>query len=110
MGDTSGTNPTDTSVATYEGIAEALPRRTFERRPGTVTLVIADLNAPRVSVDMDGFAINPPKWANLPFTNGGIIFWPLTDENYLAGNFYGLEHEEAYTEAYTGAFGATRDN
>ena len=50
MGDTSGTNPTGTGAATWEGIAEAVSLRTFERRLGTATLVIADFSAPRVSV------------------------------------------------------------
>ena len=116
MGDTSGANPTGTGVATWEGIAEAVSLRTFERRIGTATLVIADLTAPRVSVDIDvdNFAINPPEWANLPLTNGGFTFGTLADDNYVAGNFHGLRHEEAYgvfdTESYTGAFGAKRDN
>ena len=116
MGDTSGTNPMGTGVATWEGVAEAVSLRTFERRLGTTTLVIADLVDPRVSVDIDvdGFAVNPPEWANLPLTNGGFTFGTLADDNYVAGNFHGLDHEEAYgvfdTEAYTGAFGAKRDN
>ena len=116
MGDTTGTNPTGTGVATWEGIAEAASLRTFERRQGTATLVIADLSDPRVSVDIDvdGFAINPAGWANLPLANGGFTFGTVADGNYLAGNFHGMEHEEAYgvfdTEAYTGAFGAKRDN
>ena len=116
MGDTSGANPTGTGAATWEGIAEAVSLRTFERRLGTASLVIADLSDPRVSIDIDvdGFAVNPPEWANLPLTNGGFTFGTLADDNYVAGNFHGLDHEEAYgvfdTEAYTGAFGAKRDN
>ena len=61
-----------------------------------------------------GFAVNPPEWANLPLTNGSFTFGTLADDNYVAGNFHGLDHEEAYgvfdTESYTGAFGAKRDN
>ena len=119
MGDTTGINPTGVGVATWEGIAEAASLRTFERRLGTATLVIADLadlSDPRVSVDIDvdGFSINLPDWAGLPLTNGGFTFGAVADGNYLAGNFHGPGHEEAYgvfdTEAYTGAFGAKRDN
>ena len=119
MGDATGTNPTGTGVATWEGIAEAASPRTFERRQGTATLVISDLSDPRVSVDIDvdGFAINSSDWVNLPLTNGFFTFPPsgtVADGNYLAGNFHGSGHEEAYgvfdTEAYTGAFGAKRDN
>ena len=116
MGDTSGTSPMGTGVATWEGVAEAVSLRTFERRLGTGTLVIANLVDPRVSVDIDvdGFAINPPEWANLPLPNGGFTFGTLADDSYVAGNFHGMDHEEAYgvfdTEAYTGAFGAKRDN
>ena len=116
MGDTSGNNPMGTGVATWEGVAEAVSLRTFERRLGTATLVIADLADPHVSVDIDvdGFSVNPPEWANMPLTNGGFTFGTLADDNYVAGNFHGLDHEEAYgvfdTEAYTGAFGAKRDN
>ena len=116
MGNTTGRNPSGVGVATWEGIAEAAALRTFERRLGTATLVIADLSDPRLSVDIDvdGFAINLPGWANLPLANGGFTFGTVADGNYLAGNFHGSGHEEAYgvfdTEAYTGAFGAKRDN
>ena len=119
MGNTTGTNPSGVGVATWEGIAEAASLRTFERRLGTATLVIANLSDPRLSVDIDvdGFAINSSDWANLPLTNGSFTFPPsgtVADGNYLAGNFHGSGHEEAYgvfdTEAYTGAFGAKRDN
>ena len=119
MGNTTGRNPSGVGVATWEGIAEAASLRTFERRQGTATLVIADLSDPRLSVDIDvdGFAINSSDWANLPLTNGSFTFPPsgtVADGNYLAGNFHGSGHEEAYgvfdTEAYTGAFGAKRDN
>ena len=119
MGNTTGTNPSGVGVATWEGIAEAASLRTFERRQGTATLVIADLSNPRLSVDIDvdGFAINSSDWANLPLTDGSFTFPPsgtVADGNYLAGNFHGSGHEEAYgvfdTEAYTGAFGAKRDN
>ena len=119
MGNTTGTNPSGGGIATWEGIAEAASLRTFERRLGTATLVIADLSDPRLSVDIDvdGFAINSSDWANLPLTDGSFTFPPsgtVADGNYLAGNFHGSGHEEAYgvfdTEAYTGAFGAKRDN
>ena len=116
MGNTTGTNPSGVGVATWEGIAEAAALRTFERRLGTATLVIADLSDPRLSVDIDvdGFAINLPGWANLLLTNGGFTSGTVAAGNYLAGNFHGSGHEEAYgvfdTEAYTGAFGAKRDN
>ena len=116
MGNTTGRNPSGVGVATWEGIAEAAALRTFERRLGTATLVIADLSDPRLSVDIDvdGFAINLPGWANLTLANGGFTSGTVADGNYLAGNFHGSGHEEAYgvfdTEAYTGAFGAKRDN
>ena len=116
MGDTTGTNPTGTGVATWEGIAEAASLRTFERRLGTATLVIADLSDPRVSVDIDvdNFAINPPDGPICRSPTVAFTFGTVADGNYLAGNFHGSGHEEAYgvfdTEAYTGAFGAKRDN
>ena len=76
MGDTSGTSPMGTGVATWEGVAEAVSLITFERRLGTATHVIANLVDPHVSVDIDvdGFAVNPPEWANLPLANGGFTF------------------------------------
>ena len=114
MGKATGSNPPpDTEIATWEGIAEAAALRTFERRTGTVTLTIADLASPSISVDIvvDDFSIAEPEWADVTLTSGSFTFGTAGND-YLAGNFYGPAHEEAYgvfdTGSYTGAFGAAK--
>ena len=115
IGDATGSNPLGIGGATWEGIAEAVSLRTFERRPGTVTVIIADLSNPRanVNISVEEFSITPTDWASVLLANGGFSVGTVGN-NYLAGNFHGPGHEEAYgvfdTEAYTGAFGAKKSN
>ena len=99
--------------ATWSGIAEAASTSTFQRREGTATLTIADLSQPRVGVDIDitGFAINSPGWADMPLTNGRFATGDIGNDR-MEGQFYGPSHDEAYgvfeTGAYVGGFGAKR--
>ena len=51
-GDVTSRNPTGIGNATWEGIVEAASTRTFERRPGTVQLLIANLSQPNASVEI----------------------------------------------------------
>ena len=116
MGDVTGTDPTGVGSVTWEGIAEVASTRTFERRPGTVEVIIADLARPRasVNVEVDGFRIGPAEWSNVEIADGRFAHGAVADEDYLEGNFHGPAHEEAYgvfdTGSYTGAFGAKRAN
>ena len=115
MGNNTGSNPAmGTGIATWTGIAEAVALRSFERRTGTVTLTIPDLSTATASVEIivDEFSITEPAWANVTLTAGSFEVG-AEGNDYLAGDFYGPAHEEAYgvfdTQAYTGAFGAKRD-
>lgn len=113
VGDATGTNPAGMGSATWSGIAEAVSTRMFQRREGTATLTIADLSQPRVGVDIDiaGFAIDSPGWADMPLTNGRFATGRVGSD-HLEGQFYGPSHGEAYgvfdTGAYVGGFGAKR--
>jgi hypothetical protein len=113
VGDATGTNPTGMGSATWSGIAEAASTSTFQRREGTATLTIADLSQPRVGVDIDiaGFAIDSPGWADIPLTNGRFATGRVGSD-HLEGQFYGPSHGETYgvfdTGAYVGGFGAKR--
>ena len=88
--------------------------RTFEWRPGTATITIADLSHPRVSVGIDvpGYAIDAPAWADILLVEGRFASG-TAGSDYLEGNFHGPDHGETYgvfdTGAYIGAFGAIRD-
>ena len=112
FGDRNPTNPAGQGSATWRGVAEAASTRTFERREGVSTLTIADLSQPRVSVGIDigGFDISADGWADMALTNGR--FASTAEGAYMAGDFHGPNHEEAYgvfdTGAYVGAFGAKR--
>ena len=113
MGDTTGRDPTGIGNATWEGIVEAASTRTFERRTGTVQILMSDLSQPRASVDIevDGFRVGPTEWSNLMLDGTGEFgHGTVADGNFLQGNFHGPDHEEAYgvfdTQNYTGAFGA----
>lgn len=119
MGDVTGMNPTGVGSLTWEGVAEVASARTFERRTGTVNVIIADLTqAPlRASVnivDIDGFRVGPAEWSNVEITNGHFTHGAVASQDYLEGNFHGPNHEETYgvfdTGSYTGAFGAKLAN
>ena len=66
-----------------------------------------------VNISVEEFSITPTEWASVPLANGGFSVGTVGN-NYLAGNFHGPGHEEAYgvfdTEVYTGAFGAKKSN
>ena len=114
MGQVSGTNPVGVGSLTWGGIVEAVSTRTFERRSGTVEVIIADLNQDplRVSVNVEvaDDRVGPPEWSNVEITGGSFTHGTTADQNFLEGNLHGPNHEEAYgvfdTGAYTGAFGA----
>ena len=114
VGDAAGTNPTGMGSATWRGIAEAASTHTFEQRSGTATVTIVDLSRPRVAVEIDvsGFAIDAPDWADVPLADGRFAVGSA-GRDYLEGNLHGQNHEETYgvfdTGAYIGAFGAKRD-
>ena len=118
MGDVSGTNPTGVGSLTWRGIVEVASTRTFERRPGMVEVIIADLTQDplyvSVNVEVDDFRVGPPEWSNVGLTAGHFLHGAVADENYLEGNLHGPDHEEAYgvfdTGSYTGAFGARQGN
>ena len=111
LGDATGSNPRGVGGARWEGIAEAASTRTFQRRAGTATLTIADLSVPRIGVDIDvaGYAIGSPAWADIPL-HAGRFATGTQGRDYVDGKFHGPAHEEAYgvfdTGAYVGAFGA----
>ena len=113
VGAASGTNPGGTGSATWSGVAEAASTRTFERRQGSATVTIADLSRPRVGVEIDvpGFAIGSPAWADMQLADGGFATGSAGADR-LEGNFHGPDHDEAYgvfdTGAHVGAFGAKR--
>ena len=114
LGDAAGTNPDGMGNATWTGIAQVVSIRTFRRQEGAATLTIPDLSAPVVTVginDSDGNPIGKSGWADLPLTAGGFSVG-TAGSNYLAGNFHGADHSEAYgvfdTDTFIGAFGAKR--
>ena len=112
-GAATGTNPGGVGAATWSGVAEAASTQTFERHQGTATLTIADLSAPSISVSIDvpEYAINAPGWSAIPL-DAGTFSTGFVGSDYLEGNFYGPEHDEAYgvfdTGSYVGAFGGKR--
>lgn len=113
IGDATGTNPTS-GRATWRGIAEAVSTRTFERHRGTALVTVPDMSSPQVSVEIDieGHAIGPEGWNDIPLAGGHFVIGKAGSD-YLEGNFHGPDHSETYgvfdTEAYVGAFGAKRD-
>ena len=114
MGDATGTNPAGMGSATWRGIAEAASTGgTFERHQGSATVTIADLSQPRVGVaiDVPGHDIGAPGWSDMALS-GGHFTAGTAASDYLAGNFHGPDHDEAWgvfdTEGYVGAFGAKR--
>ena len=113
FGNDSGTNPSGLGSATWEGIAEGASTRTYERRPGTATVTIADLSRPRVgvAVDLAGHSIAPESWADMPLA-AGRYGTGAVGRDFVSGKFHGASHEETYgvfdTGAWVGAFGAKR--
>ena len=114
LGDATGTNLTGIGSATWRGIAEAASTLTFERHRGTATVTIADLSRPRVnvSIEVPGQAIGAPGWADMPLADGRFSVG-TPGSGYLAGNFHGPAHGEAWgvfdTADHVGAFGAKRE-
>lgn len=106
------TNPSGIGSATWRGIAEAASTRTFERSQGTSTITIPDLSQPSVDVaiDISGIDVSAPSWRNMPLSQGH--FTSSTSNSYVAGDFYGPNHEESYgvfeSGSYVGVFGAKR--
>lgn len=113
FGDVSNTNPSGAGQATWTGIAEVVALITLRRQEGTVTLTIPNLADPTVDVDLEvsGNPIGKPGWEGLALNEGHFTFGAAGD-NYVAGNFHGADHSEAYgvfdTDNFTGAFGAQR--
>ena len=113
FGDVSGTNPLGVGSATWTGIAEVVALRTFRRQEGIVTLTIPELLEPTITVGLEasGNPIGKPAWTDLPLADGHFVFGEAGDD-YLEGNFHGVDHSEAYgvfdTDNFTGAFGAKR--
>ncbi|MDE0034842.1 MAG: hypothetical protein OXU75_17185 [Deltaproteobacteria bacterium] len=113
LGDAAGSNPEGLGSAVWRGVAEAASTATFTRLAGTATVTIADLSRPRVGVEIAVFGhdIGAPGWADVPLVNGRFSTG-TAGADYLAGDFHGPQHEEAWgvfdTGAYVGAFGAKR--
>ena len=115
FGDVSGTNPDGVGSAAWTGVAEIVALRTFRRQEGTATLTITDLTQPAVSVginDVSGNPIGKPEWMDMLLVDGHFVVGATAD-NYLEGNFHGVDHSEAYgvfdTDNFTGAFGVKRE-
>ena len=110
----SGSNPGGLGSATWSGIAEAAELSTFERRKGTATVRIADLNRPMVSVEVNiaGRNIGSDAWNDMALAQGRFT-GGSPNRDYLEGRFFGQNHAEAFgvfdTSAYAGAFGAKRE-
>ena len=113
FGDRNPTNPEGVGGATWQGPAEAASTRTFVRYEGKATLTIPNLAQPRIGAEIDvaGNDISELAWKDMPLSQGSFTAG-TAGRDYLAGNFHGPQHEEAYgvfdTGAYVGAFGATR--
>ncbi len=114
-GNATDSNPAGTGSATWRGIAEAASTRTFERHQGTATVTIADLAHPRVGVaiNMPGHDIGAPGWADMELSDGRFAAG-TAGSDYLAGDFHGPDHDEAWgvfdTSQYVGAFGVQRQH
>ena len=113
FGDRNPTNPGGTGSATWQGPVEAASTGTFERREGKATLTIPDLALPRIGAEIEvaGTNISKPSWKDMALSLGHFTSG-TAGRDYMAGNFHGPDHGEAYgvfdTEAYVGAFGAMR--
>ena len=115
-GDVNGLNPGGVGEAIWEGIAEAVSTRTFQRRTGSARVLISNLSSPtaNVYIRLDETLIGPTDgWTNMAVTAGAFSSG-TAGTDLLQGNFHGPNHEETYgvfdTDAYTGAFGAMRGN
>ena len=118
-GDATGTNPAGMGSATWTGVAEAASLDTLARHAGTATVTIAELSRPRVRVDIELSTssrrsprnIRKAAWVDMPLLRGRFGTG-TAGRDFLAGNFHGPDHEEAYgvfdTDTYVGAFGAAR--
>jgi len=88
---------------------------TFDRHQGTSTITIPDLLVPSVDVEVEvhGDEIGSSAWTSIPLTAGHFAAGSKGQDR-VEGNFYGDGHEETYgifdTDAYVGAFGATRQS
>ena len=113
FGDRNPTNPEGVGSATWQGPVEAASTRTFARSEGKATLTIPDLAQPRIgaAIEVAGNDISAPGWKDMPLAQGSFTAG-TAGRDYLAGNFHGPQHEEAYgvfdTGAYVGAFAARR--
>ena len=113
LGDAAGSNPAGLGSALWRGVVEAASTAAFGRLAGTATVSIADLSRPRVGVaiEVPGHAIGAPGWADMALSNGRFATG-TAGTDYLAGDFHGPAHQEAWgvfdTGAYVGAFGAKR--
>ena len=114
FGDVSGSNPEGVGGAAWTGVAEVVAIRTFRRQEGMARLTIADLAQPTVSVGIDvaGNLIGKPEWTEIPLADGHFRVGAAGD-NYLEGNFHGVDHSEAYgvfdTDNFTGSFAAKQE-
>ena len=113
LGDASDSNPRGFGGATWTGVAEAASVNTFQRRQGTATITIPDLERPRVSaaIRIGGTSIGSSRWTDMPLYSG-TYGTGIRGRDYLQGKFHGPAHSETYgifeTGAYVGAFGAKR--
>ena len=111
-GDATGTNPTSVGSATWQGIAEGVSSRFFDRRTGTATISIPDLSNPRVNaaIELGGREIG--SWTNISLSRGRYEAGIAGSGNHLVGDFHGPNHEETYgvfdAGNYIGAYGAKR--
>jgi len=113
LGRATGTNPAS-GRATWRGIAEAASTHTLERHRGTALVTVPDMSNPQVSVEVhiEGHAIGPETWDDIPLADGHFVIGNA-ESDYLEGNFHGPDHSETYgvfdTDTHIGAFGAKRD-
>ena len=115
FGDRNPTNPEGTGSATWQGPAEAASTRTFTcatraRRPSPFRTWPGPRSTPRSSWTATTSARPPGRtW---PSRWAASRRGRRVGEDYMAGNFHGSDHEEAYgvfdTGAYVGAFGAMK--
>lgn len=114
-GEATGTNPAGIGSATWEGIAEAASRRSYERRQGTAHISIPDLSRPFVDADIriDDQSIGSWTWRDMPLINGSYGNTFPRDDDFIRGKFHGPDHEETYgvfdSGMWIGAFGAKRE-